>query len=100
MYINVFEINVSKYMNLTLLTFFQHLREEELELLRDVDMLILVEKGARGGICHALYATVNNKYLKDYDSNKVSSYLMYWDVKKLFGWAMSQKVPVDTFEWK
>ena len=54
------------------------MREVELELSRDVDMLLIVEKGARGGICHADHATVSNKDLKDY--NKVSSYLMYWDV--------------------
>ena len=55
------------------------MREVELELSKDVGMWLIVEKGARGGICHAHHATVSNKdFLKDY--NKVSSYLMYWDV--------------------
>ena len=42
-------------------------------------MLLMVEKGIRGGICHAIhpYAKVNNKYMKDYDKNKESSYLKY-----------------------
>ena len=64
-------------------------------------MLLLVEKEIRGGICHAIhqYAKANNKYMKDYDKNKESSYIQYWDVNNLYGWAMSQKLPVNKFEW-
>ena len=37
--------------------------------------------------------------MKDYDKNKESSYIQYWDVNNLFGWAMSQKLSVSNFEW-
>ena len=64
-------------------------------------MSLMVEKGVRGGICHTIhrYAKANNKYMKDYDKNKESSYLKCWDVNNLYGWTMSQKLPVNKFEW-
>ena len=64
-------------------------------------MLLMVEKGIRGGICHVIYrcAKSNNKYMKEHDKNKEWSYLQYWHVNNLYGWAMSQKLPVNNFEW-
>ena len=60
----------------------------------------MVEKGLRGGIYHAVhqYVTANNKYMKDYDKNKESLYLQYWNVNNLYGWVMSQKRPENNFE--
>ena len=64
-------------------------------------MLLMVEKGHRGRICQAIhrYAKANNKYMKNYDKNTTLSYLVYLDANNLYGWAMSQKLPVIGFEW-
>ena len=61
----------------------------------------MVEEGIRGGICHSIHrhATANNKYMKNYDENKESSYIQYLDANNLYGWAMSQKLPVNGFKW-
>ena len=74
----------------------------ELELLTDNDMLLMVEKGIRGGICHAIhrYAKANNKYMKNYNKDKEESFLQYLDANNIYGWAMSQKLPVSGFKWK
>ena len=60
-------------------------------------MLLMVEKGIRRGICHAIhrYAKPNNKYMKNYDKNVESSYLMYLDANILYGWVMSQRLPIN-----
>ena len=72
-----------------------------LELLPDIETLLMVQKGTRGGIFHPIhqYAKANKKYIKDYDKNKEPSYLKYLDVNNLYGWAISQKLPVNKFEW-
>ena len=74
--------------------------EVKLELLTDVDMLLMAEKGIRGGICHAKYRYANNKYMKNYNKDKEESFLQYIDDNSLCGWAMSQKLPVNGFKWK
>ena len=73
----------------------------KLELLTDYDMLLMVEEGIRGGICHSIhrYAKANNKYMTNYEKNKESSYIQYLDARNLEGWAMSQKLPVNGFKW-
>ena len=57
----------------------------KLELLTDYDMLLMVEEGIRGGICHLIhrYAKANNKYMKNYDKNKEFSYIQYLDANNL-----------------
>ena len=73
----------------------------ELELLTDYDMMLMTEKGIRGGICQASqsYVKANNPYMKKYDKKIESSYLQYSDANNLYGWAMSQKLPVNDFKW-
>ena len=74
--------------------------EVKLELLTNNDMLVIVEKGIRGGICHAThkYAKADNRYMENYNKDIESSYLMYLDASNLYGWAMSQKFPVNGFK--
>ena len=73
----------------------------ELELLTDYDMLLMVEEGIRGGICHSIhrYAKANNKYMKNFNNNEDSSYIQYLDANDIYGWAMSKKLPVNGFKW-
>ena len=61
----------------------------------------MVERGARGGICQSIhrYSKANNKYMKNYDKDIISSYLMYLDANNLYGLAMSQKLRVNGFKW-
>ena len=61
----------------------------------------MVEEGKRGGICNSIHrhARANNKNIKNYDENKESSYIQYLDTNNLYGWAMSQKLPVNGFKW-
>ena len=75
--------------------------EVELELLTDPNMLLMFEEGIRGGITQSShrYAEANSKYMRTYDKNKESSYLMYLDANNLYGWAMSRKQPVGSFKW-
>ena len=75
--------------------------QAKLELLTDYDMIWMIEKGIRGGICQAIhrYAKANNKYVKNYDKNNKSSYIEYLDANNLCGWTMSQKLPVKSFKW-
>ena len=73
----------------------------ELELLTDDDMLLMVEEGIRGGICHSIhrYAKADNKYMKNYNNNEESAYIQYLDANNLYGWAMSKKLSVNGFKW-
>ena len=74
----------------------------KLELLTDPDMLLMFERGIRGGITQAVrkYASANNKYMGDkFDPKSESSYLQYLDANNLYGWAMSQPLLAGGFKW-
>ena len=74
----------------------------EFELLHDQDMLLMVEKGIRGGVSMISnrYGKANNKYMgEEYDPSKPSTYISYLDANNLYGWAMSRKLPTDGFQW-
>ena len=74
---------------------------QQLQLLHDYDMLMMFERGIRCGITHMSkrYAEANNKYMKDYNPNKESSFIQYLDANNLYGWAMSQQLPTYGFKW-
>ena len=74
----------------------------KLELLTDPDMLLMFERGIRGGITQAVprYAKVNNKYIGNkFDPRAMISFLQYLDANNLYGWAMSQLLPTGGFRW-
>ena len=75
----------------------------DLELLEEgqIDMLLMIEKGIRGGISNAFkrYAKANNKFMKNFDPELKSSFIVYLDANNLYGWAMSKPLPVGEFDW-
>ena len=73
-----------------------------LELLSDPNMLLMFEKGIRGGISiiSNRYGEANNKYMGNrFNKNKLIKYLMYLDANNLYGSAMSKKLPIHSFKW-
>ena len=99
----IYELDPAKFLPAPGLAWQAALKKNKvkLDLLTDIDILLMVEKGIRGGKCHSIYqyTKTNKKYMKNYDKNKESSYIQYWDVNNLYGWAMSQKLQVNNFEW-
>ena len=104
MCIKVYELDPAHFLPAPGLTWQACLKKTEvkLELITDIGMLLIVEKGIRGGICHAIYryAKAHNKYMKNDNKDKVESFLQYLDDNNLYGCAMSQKLPVGGFKWK
>ena len=73
----------------------------KLDLISDPNMYMMIENGIRGGISTVMkrHAESNHKYLSNYDKSKVSQFIEYLDANNLYGWAMSQKLPVRDFRW-
>ena len=72
-----------------------------LELLTDYDMLMMIEKGIRGGVSmiSTRYGKANNPYMKDYDPDQPTKFISYLDANNLYGWAMSKPLPIDCFRF-
>ena len=73
----------------------------KLELMTDIDMFQLIEKGMHGGVSYIAnrYGKANNKYMKEYDEKAPSKYIMYLDANNLYSWAVSQYLPTGNFKW-
>ena len=88
MCLEIYELDPAKYFPAPELAWQAALKKTKvkLELLTDIDMQLMVEKGTRSGLCHSInnYAKANNKYMKDHYKNKESSYLKYCDVNNLY----------------
>ena len=79
MCLKIYELDLARFLTAPGLEWQATLKKAKvkLDLLTDIDMLLRVEKGIRGEICHSIYRYVkaNKKYMKDYDKNKELSYL-------------------------
>ena len=85
MYLRIYKLYSAKFLSAPRLAWQALLKKTKAKLdpLTDIFMLLTIEKGNRGGICHSIfqYAIANNKYVKDYDKNKEPSYIQYWLIK-------------------
>uniref|UniRef100_A0A1I7WIE3 DNA-directed DNA polymerase n=1 Tax=Heterorhabditis bacteriophora TaxID=37862 RepID=A0A1I7WIE3_HETBA len=71
----------------------------KLETINDVEKFLMIEDGIRGGMVNAVkrYSKANNKYMKNFNPEELSNYLVYLDANNLYGWAMKQKLPLRNF---
>ena len=73
----------------------------KLEKISDINNYLFIEKGLREGISYIAnrYAKPNSKYINDYDPKVSSTFISYLDMNNLYGWAMSEHRPSETFKW-
>ncbi|XP_073995692.1 uncharacterized protein [Rhodnius prolixus] len=97
------KLDICHYYTAPGLTFDEMLKftNVRLQLLTDYDMILLLERGIRGGICQVShrYAHANNHYMTDYDANKESTFISYQDCTNLYGKAMTMSLPYGGFQW-
>ncbi|XP_044010177.1 uncharacterized protein LOC122853824 [Aphidius gifuensis] len=102
--LKTYELDPAHYFTLPRLSFNAMLKytEIELELITDADELLFIEGGIRGGLsqCSHRHVIANNKYINEYNPNIEDSYLMYFDVNNLYGFAMASTLPVSDFQWE
>ena len=101
--IEMYDLYSANFLTTAGLAWQPYLKESkvELELLTNIGILLMVEKGIRDEICQAThnYAKANNIYMKNCDKNIESIFLDFLDANNLHGWAMSQRFPVNSFKW-
>lgn len=100
---NIYNLDPAHYYTIPGLSFDAMLKytQVRIELLTDIDMLLFVERGIRGGIsqCTKRYSKANNKYMDQYEAERESKYLVYLDANNLYGYSMMQHLPIDNFQW-
>ena len=73
----------------------------ELELLDDIDMVIFIQRGIRGGIsqCSHRYSKANNRCMSDFNESEESKYIMYFDINNFYGVSMEKPLPKWGRRW-
>ena len=87
-YIEIYGLDPSHFLSAPGLAWQAYFKKANvnLELLTDIDMLLMIEAGIRGGMCQSTHRNANNKYMNNYDKSIESSYLTYLDANNLYGW--------------
>ena len=73
----------------------------KLEKISDMGMYLFIEKGLRRGISYIAkrHTTANNKYIENFDPEKLSTFITYLDMHNLYGWKVSEYLPYGEFKW-
>lgn len=100
---SIYELDPAHYYTTPGLSFDSMLKytKVEIELFTDVDMLLFIERGIRGGIvsCVKRYAKANNQFLPNFDADMEKKFLIFLDCNNLYGSSMMQHLPISDFQW-